>query len=228
MKGVKLGSSRLSKQDQCILCVKSTLEKLQRHLEKDELCIKNLAKEAIQANRGHDKQKALHKLALRKRVSLRAQKRRAAILNLDDVLSHINDLHTDHMVLNAYKSGTDAIRTILTNTNMTVERAEAVMNDLDEALENKDEVENTLFMLDESDLSQLEEELDQIVHSADAPSIPEVEDVVPDQEVTHESITETSSVVEGKTVSVQELEQRIQQLSVGLNEKKSSKQALLS
>ena len=39
-------------------------------------------------------------------------------------------------------------------------------------------------------MSQLEEELDQIVHSADAPSIPEVEDVVPDQEVTHESITE--------------------------------------
>ena len=52
-------------------------------------------------------------------------------------------------MLNAYKSGTDAIRTILTNTNMTVERAEAVMNDLDEALENKDEVENTLFMLGE-------------------------------------------------------------------------------
>ncbi|XP_066570516.1 charged multivesicular body protein 7 [Amia ocellicauda] len=111
------------------------------------------------------KTQALRCLRGRKRVEKRADRLHAQLETVKGILDRIAHSHTDRLVMQAYQAGVAALR--LSLKDVTVERAESLVDQIQELCDNQDEVNQTLSgaALDASD--DLEEELKTLLEESD-------------------------------------------------------------
>ncbi|XP_036383352.1 charged multivesicular body protein 7 isoform X1 [Megalops cyprinoides] len=108
------------------------------------------------------KSQALRCLRGRKRVEKRADRLYAQLETVKGILDRIAHSQTDRLVMQAYQAGVAALR--LSLKDVTVERAESLVDQIQELCDSQDEVNQTLAgaALDSSiggDTEELEEEL---------------------------------------------------------------------
>ncbi|XP_034768334.2 charged multivesicular body protein 7 isoform X1 [Acipenser ruthenus] len=124
------------------------------------------------------KTQALRCLRARKRVEKRADSLHAQLETVQGILERIANSHTDRLVVQAYQAGVSALR--LSLKDVTVERAENLVDQIQELCDAQDEVNQTLAGLDISmggDTDELEAELRSILEDAtpdSPPPLPEV------------------------------------------------------
>ncbi|XP_042561751.1 charged multivesicular body protein 7-like isoform X2 [Clupea harengus] len=104
---------------------------------------------------------ALRCLKGRKRVEKRADRLYAQLETVKGILDRIAHSHTDRLVMQAYQAGVAALR--LSLKDVTVEKAESLVDQIQELCDTQDEVNQTLAggALDTTggDTDELEEEL---------------------------------------------------------------------
>ncbi|KAL2091909.1 hypothetical protein ACEWY4_011707 [Coilia grayii] len=106
------------------------------------------------------KSQALRCLKGKKRVEKRADRLYAQLETVKGILDRIAHSHTDRLVMQAYQAGVAALR--LSLKDVTVEKAESLVDQIQELCDTQDEVNQTLAggALDTTDGDELEEELD--------------------------------------------------------------------
>ncbi|XP_030272718.1 charged multivesicular body protein 7 [Sparus aurata] len=124
------------------------------------------------------KSKALRCLRGRKRVEMRANNLFAKLESIRAILDRISQSQTDKMVMQAYQAGVAALR--LSLNDVTVERAENLVDQIQELCDTHDEVNQTLSSgvtgADE-DMDELEEELKSLLDESKPDSIPDLPEV---------------------------------------------------
>ncbi|KAM8759516.1 charged multivesicular body protein 7 [Acanthopagrus schlegelii] len=124
------------------------------------------------------KSKALRCLRGRKRVETRANNLFAKLESIRAILDRIAQSQTDKMVVQAYQAGVAALR--LSLKDVTVERAENLVDQIQELCDTHDEVNQTLSSgvtgADE-DMDELEEELKSLLDESKPDSIPDLPEV---------------------------------------------------
>ncbi|XP_058864547.1 charged multivesicular body protein 7-like isoform X3 [Acipenser ruthenus] len=124
------------------------------------------------------KTQALRCLRARKRVEKRADSLHAQLETVQGILERIANSHTDRLVVQAYQAGVSALR--LSLKDVTVERAENLVDQIQELCDAQDEVNQTLAGLDistDGDTDELEAELRSILEDTtpdSPPPLPEV------------------------------------------------------
>ncbi|KAJ8380102.1 hypothetical protein SKAU_G00008800 [Synaphobranchus kaupii] len=125
------------------------------------------------------KSQALRCLRGRKRVEKRADSLYAQLETIKGILDRIAHSQTDRLVMQAYQAGVAALRVSL--KDVTVERAESLVDQIQELCDSQEEVNQTLAgaALDSSgvDTDELEEELKTLLDESAAdeqPALPEV------------------------------------------------------
>ncbi|XP_029999075.1 charged multivesicular body protein 7 [Sphaeramia orbicularis] len=106
------------------------------------------------------KSQALRCLRGRKRVEKRADNLFAKLESIRGILDRIAQSQTDKMVMQAYQAGVAALR--LSLKDVTVERAESLVDQIQELCDTQDEVNQTLssgVTSADEDMDELEEEL---------------------------------------------------------------------
>ncbi|XP_028314013.1 charged multivesicular body protein 7 [Gouania willdenowi] len=147
------------------------------------------------------KSQALRCLKGRKRVEKRADTLFAKLESIRAILDQINQSQTDKMVVQAYQAGVAALR--LSLKDVTVERAESLVDQIQELCDTQDEVNQTLssgVTSADEDVDELENELKALLlesksdYSLDLPEVPSNDlsflPAVPhrDQQVTDEQL----------------------------------------
>ncbi|XP_064203434.1 charged multivesicular body protein 7 [Anguilla rostrata] len=125
------------------------------------------------------KSQALWCLRGRKRMEKRADRLYAQLETIKGILDRIAHSQTDRLVMQAYQAGVAALRVSL--KDVTVERAESLVDQIQELCDSQDEVNQTLAgaALDSSgvDTDELEEELKSLLDESatdEQPGLPEV------------------------------------------------------
>ncbi|XP_061116482.1 charged multivesicular body protein 7 isoform X2 [Conger conger] len=125
------------------------------------------------------KSQALRCLRGRKRVEKRADGLYAQLETIKGILDRIAHSQTDRLVMQAYQAGVAALRVSL--KDVTVERAESLVDQIQELCDSQDEVNQTLAgaTLDSSgvDTEELEEELKSLLDESATdgqPGLPQV------------------------------------------------------
>ncbi|KAM9360407.1 charged multivesicular body protein 7 [Symphorus nematophorus] len=105
------------------------------------------------------KSQALRCLRGRKRVEKRADSLFAKLESIRGILDRIAQSQTDKMVMQAYQAGVAALR--LSLKDVTVERAENLVDQIQELCDTQDEVNQTITSVTtaDEDMDELEEEL---------------------------------------------------------------------
>lgn len=119
------------------------------------------------------KSQALRCLRGRKRVEKRADNLFAKLESIRGILDRIAQSQTDKMVMQAYQAGVAALR--LSLKDVTVERAENLVDQIQELCETQDEVNQTLssgVTSADEDMVELEEELKSLLDESKPDSIP--------------------------------------------------------
>ncbi|XP_034451538.1 charged multivesicular body protein 7 [Hippoglossus hippoglossus] len=125
------------------------------------------------------KSQALRCLRGRKRVEKRADNLFAKLETIRGILDRIAQSQTDKMVIQAYQAGVSALRVSL--KDVTVERAENLVDQIQELCDTQDEVNQTLssgVTSADEDMDELEEELKSLLEEskpetiADLPEVP--------------------------------------------------------
>ncbi|XP_060927006.1 charged multivesicular body protein 7 [Limanda limanda] len=125
------------------------------------------------------KSQALRCLRGRKRVEKRADNLFAKLETIRGILDRIAQSQTDKMVIQAYQAGVSALRVSL--KDVTVERAENLVDQIQELCDTQDEVNQTLssgVTSADEDMDELEEELKALLDEskpeliADLPDVP--------------------------------------------------------
>lgn len=129
------------------------------------------------------KSQALRCLRGRKRVERRADSLFAKLESIRGILDRIAQSQTDKMVMQAYQAGVSALR--LSLKDVTVERAENLVDQIQELCDTQDEVNQTISSgvtgADE-DMDELEEELKSLLDESKPDSVsgfPEVPTGIP-------------------------------------------------
>lgn len=123
------------------------------------------------------KTQALRCLRGRKRVEKRADGLFAKLESIRGILDRIAQSQTDKMVVQAYQSGVSALR--LSLKDVTVERAESLVDQIQELCDVQDEVNQTISSVTstDEDMDELEEELKSLLDESKPDSfssLPEV------------------------------------------------------
>lgn len=124
------------------------------------------------------KSQALRCLRGRRRVERRAERLFAQLETVKGILERITHSHTDRLVMQAYQAGVAALRISL--KGVTVERAENLVEQIQELCDTQDEVNQTLAgaALDTGDTEELEKELKSLLEDTSPdralPKLPEV------------------------------------------------------
>ncbi|XP_059192874.1 charged multivesicular body protein 7 [Centropristis striata] len=118
------------------------------------------------------KSQALRCLRGRKRVEKRADSLFAKLESIRGILDRIAQSQTDKMVMQAYQAGVSALR--LSLKDVTVERAESLVDQIQELCDTQDEVNQTLssgVTSADEDMDELEEELKSLLDESKPDSI---------------------------------------------------------
>uniref|UniRef100_A0A7N8XLB5 Charged multivesicular body protein 7 n=1 Tax=Mastacembelus armatus TaxID=205130 RepID=A0A7N8XLB5_9TELE len=122
------------------------------------------------------KSQALRCLRGRKRVEKRADNLFAKLESIRGILDRIAQSQTDKMVIQAYQAGMSALR--LSLKDVTVERAESLVDQIQELCDTQDEVNQTIssgVTSADEDIDELEEELKSLLEESKPDSgLPEV------------------------------------------------------
>ncbi|GLD52660.1 charged multivesicular body protein 7 [Lates japonicus] len=118
------------------------------------------------------KSQALRCLRGRKRVEKRADNLFAKLESIRGILDRIAQSQTDKMVMQAYQAGVSALR--LSLKDVTVERAESLVDRIQELCDTQDEVNQTIssgVTSTDDDMDELEEELKSLLDESKPDSI---------------------------------------------------------
>ncbi|XP_054467136.1 charged multivesicular body protein 7 isoform X1 [Anoplopoma fimbria] len=118
------------------------------------------------------KSQALRSLRGRKRVEKRADSLFAKLESIRGILDRIAQSQTDKMVMQAYQAGVSALR--LSLKDVTVERAESLVDQIQELCDTQDEVNKTIssgVTSADEDIDELEEELKSLLDESKPDSI---------------------------------------------------------
>ncbi|XP_054939165.1 charged multivesicular body protein 7 isoform X2 [Physeter macrocephalus] len=149
---VDVGVYQLMQSEQLLSCkVESLSQEAERYKE-----------EARRACRAGKKQLALRSLKAKQRTEKRIEALHAKLDTVQGILDRIYASQTDQMVFNAYQAGVGALK--LSMKDVTVEKAESLVDQIQELCDTQDEVSQTLAGgvtngLD-FDSEELEKELD--------------------------------------------------------------------
>ncbi|GAB1860046.1 Charged multivesicular body protein 7 [Camponotus japonicus] len=131
-------------------------------MEQEKLNIINEAKSYLAKElRQMAKTRLRRKMELEKTIEKRAQ----ALANLRTLITNIEDAHSNSAVLSAYKTGSDVLKKIGQN-DLTEYNVRDVMDDINEILEEKQEIDSVLsetLNLTDSD-AELEKELAELLN----------------------------------------------------------------
>lgn len=149
---VDVGVYQLMQSEQLLSC---KVESLSQEAERCK-------EEARRACRAGKKQLALRSLKAKQRTEKRIEALHAKLDTVQGILDRIYASQTDQMVFNAYQAGVGALR--LSMKDVTVEKAESLVDQIQELCDTQDEVSQTLAGgvangLD-FDSEELEKELD--------------------------------------------------------------------
>ncbi|XP_030145895.4 charged multivesicular body protein 7 isoform X1 [Taeniopygia guttata] len=192
MNDVDIGVYQLMQSEQLL---SQKVESLSQEAEKCK-------EDARSACRAGKKQLALRCLKSKRRTERRIAELHSKLDAVQGILDRIYASQTDQMVFNAYQAGVGALK--LSMKDVTVERAENLVDQIQELCDTQDEVAQTLAGvgingLAEMDSEELEKELDSLLQdsskdSLDLPPVPQK--------------------VLGAPISDAELEAELEQLSV--------------
>ncbi|XP_069562799.1 charged multivesicular body protein 7 [Brachyistius frenatus] len=118
------------------------------------------------------KSQALRCLRGRKKVEKRADNLFAKLESIRGILDRIAQSQTDKMVMQAYQAGVSALR--LSLKDVTVERAESLVDQIQELCDTQDEVNQTIssgVTSADEDMDELEEELKSLLDESKPDSI---------------------------------------------------------
>lgn len=118
------------------------------------------------------KSQALRCLRGRKRVERRADNLFAKLESIRGILDRIAQSQTDKMVMQAYQAGVSALR--LSLKDVTVERAESLVDQIQELCDTQDEVNQIIssgVTSPDEDMDELEEELKSLLDVSEPDSI---------------------------------------------------------
>ncbi|KAM3611385.1 uncharacterized protein V6R79_017513 [Siganus canaliculatus] len=150
---------------------------LGERVEKLSLEADRCREEARSLLRQGKKSQALRSLRGRKRVEKRADNLFAKLESIRGILERIAQSQTDKMVMQAYQAGVAALR--LSLKDVSVERAENLVDQIQELCDTQDEVNQTLSSgapAAEEDVDELEDELRRLLDDESKPDsrLPEV------------------------------------------------------
>ncbi|XP_037536504.1 charged multivesicular body protein 7 [Nematolebias whitei] len=173
------------------------------------------------------KSQALRCLRGRKRVEKRADNLFAQLETIRGILDRIAQSQTDKMVMQAYQAGVSALR--LSLKDMSVERAETLVDQIQELCDTQDEVNRTIssgVITADENVDELEEELKALLDESkpgsisDLPAVP-TNGLGPSRESILSSLPDVPRSHLG--VSTDELEEELNRLTVsgtGFQQKK--------
>ncbi|NWZ40155.1 CHMP7 protein, partial [Brachypodius atriceps] len=161
--------------------------------------------DARSACRAGKKQLALRCLKSKRRTERRIEELHSKLDAVQGILDRIYASQTDQMVFNAYQAGVGALK--LSMKDVTVERAENLVDQIQELCDTQDEVAQTLAGvgingLAEMDSEELEKELDSLLQdsskdSLDLPAVPQRVPSAPISDAELEAELEQLSVSSG-------------------------------
>ncbi|XP_028270063.1 charged multivesicular body protein 7 [Parambassis ranga] len=178
------------------------------------------------------KSQALRCLRGRKRVEKRADNLFAKLESIRGILDRIAQSQTDKMVIQAYQAGVSALR--LSLKDVTVERAESLVDQIQELCDTQDEVNQTLsggVSTGAEDMDELEEELKTLLDESKPDSISGLPAVPAHglQPSHDEVLSSLPTVPHGSlNISTEQLEEELNQLTLtesGVQQKKRTMQA---
>ncbi|NXV10393.1 CHMP7 protein, partial [Cettia cetti] len=171
MNDVDIGVYQLMQSEQLL---SQKVESLSQEAEKCK-------EDARSACRAGKKQLALRCLKAKRRTERRIEELHSKLDAVQGILDRIYASQTDQMVFNAYQAGVGALK--LSMKDVTVERAENLVDQIQELCDTQDEVAQTLAGvgingLAEMDSEELEKELDSLLQdsskdSLDLPPVPQ-------------------------------------------------------
>ncbi|XP_041346563.1 charged multivesicular body protein 7 isoform X1 [Pyrgilauda ruficollis] len=171
MNDVDIGVYQLMQSEQLL---SQKVESLSQEAEKCK-------EDARSACRAGKKQLALRCLKSKRRTERRIEELHSKLDAVQGILDRIYASQTDQMVFNAYQAGVGALK--LSMKDVTVERAENLVDQIQELCDTQDEVAQTLAGvgingLAEMDSEELEKELDSLLQdsskdSLDLPPVPQ-------------------------------------------------------
>ncbi|XP_014115046.1 PREDICTED: charged multivesicular body protein 7 isoform X1 [Pseudopodoces humilis] len=172
MNDVDIGVYQLMQSEQLL---SQKVESLSQEAEKCK-------EDARSACRAGKKQLALRCLKSKRRTERRIEELHSKLDAVQGILDRIYASQTDQMVFNAYQAGVGALK--LSMKDVTVERAENLVDQIQELCDTQDEVAQTLAGvgingLAEMDSEELEKELDSLLQdsskdSVDLPPVPQM------------------------------------------------------
>lgn len=177
------------------------------------------------------KSQALRSLKGRKRVEKKADSLFAKLETIRGILDRIAQSQTDKMVIQAYQAGVSALR--LSLKDVTVERAESLVDQIQELCDTQDEVNQTLssgVAGADDDMDALEEELKSLLDEPQpsiAPGLPKIpSDQLPGKLPGSDLLSSLPAVPQGPlTITDEQLEEELNNLTLsdsGLQQKNSS------
>lgn len=177
------------------------------------------------------KSQALRCLRGRKRVEKKADNLFAKLETIRGILDSIAQSQTDKMVMQAYQAGVAALR--LSLKDVTVERAESLVDQIQELCDTQDEVNQTLstgVSSADEDMDALEEELKSLLDESQpdkASVLPKVPtDQLPSTVPGPDLLSSLPAAPQGPlTISSEQLEEELHNLTLtdsGLQHKKTS------
>lgn len=170
MNDVDIGVYQLMQSEQLL---SQKVESLSQEAEKCK-------EDARSACRAGKKQLALRCLKAKRRTERRIEELHSKLDAVQGILDRIYASQTDQMVFNAYQAGVGALK--LSMKDVTVERAENLVDQIQELCDTQDEVAQTLAGVGinglEMDTEELEKELDSLLQdssrdSVDLPPVPQ-------------------------------------------------------
>ncbi|NXQ01911.1 CHMP7 protein, partial [Vidua macroura] len=170
MNDVDIGVYQLMQSEQLL---SQKVESLSQEAEKCK-------EDARSACRAGKKQLALRCLKSKRRTERRIEELHSKLDAVQGILDRIYASQTDQMVFNAYQAGVGALK--LSMKDVTVERAENIVDQIQELCDTQDEVAQTLAGVGinglEVDSEELEKELDSLLQdsskdSLDLPPVPQ-------------------------------------------------------
>lgn len=210
---VELGIYQLQRSEKLL---EERVEVLGQEAEKCKEQAKTLMKEG-------KKMQALRYLKGRKRVERKADRLYAQLETVKGILDRIASSQTDRLVMQAYQAGVAALRISL--KGVTVERAENLVDQIQELCDTQDEVNQTLAggALDstDADSEELEEELKSLLEEnapdkgLALPEAPTQTIAVKETGVLDDAFFQSLPSVPNTTITDEELDRELGRLSLG-------------
>ncbi|XP_031587143.1 charged multivesicular body protein 7 [Oreochromis aureus] len=173
------------------------------------------------------KSQALRCLRGRKRVEKRADNLFAKLESIREILDRIAQSQSDKMVMQAYQAGVAALR--LSLKDVTVERAESLVDQIQELCDTQDEVNQTIssgVTAADEDMDELEEELKSLLNESKPDSVSGLP-TVPANNLQPSAVSILSSLPDVPqrplNISTEQLEEELNQLTLtdsGFQQKK--------